>query len=223
VTNHHRPYSIRLLARRRLAGTVFELRLSRPEGFAFRPGQCIRVHAGGRQRDYSLVSAPADPELVLCVAQVPGGPVSTALAGADTGSTVAVEGPFGHFVFRPSPRVPVFVATGTGVAPFVSMARAGIRSFVLLHGVRHPDHLYYRRELAAAACRYVGCLSADGLPPLGGGQECFSGRVTLFAATQLDAADYDFYVCGRAGMIRDILALIDTRFAGSLVFTETFY
>lgn len=210
------------MARRWLADTVFELRLSRPAGFAFLPGQCIRVHAGGRQRDYSLVSAPADPELVLCVAQVPGGPVSTALAGADTGSTVALEGPFGHFVFRPSPRVPIFVATGTGVAPFVAMARAGIRGFVFVHGVRLPDHLYYRKELAAAASRYVGCLSADEPPPSGEGQGFFAGRVTSFIATQLDAADYDFYVCGQSGMIRDVLALIDTRFAGSLVFTETF-
>ena len=44
-------------------------------------------------------------------------------------------GPHGYFTFRDFRLKPVFVATGTGIAPFVSMVRAGAKGFIVLHGV----------------------------------------------------------------------------------------
>jgi hypothetical protein len=34
---------------------------------------------------------------------------------------------------------------------------------------------------------------------------------------------YDFSLCGREEMIRDVILLVDQRFPDSLVYTESFY
>jgi len=212
----------RLIARHRLCDRAIEVRLSRPEGFVFEPGQVIRIRIDGQERDYSLINGPDDPHLAICVAKVPGGRVSGALGHMALGTEIAMEGPIGYFVFYPSSRTPIFVATGTGVAPFVAMARAGVRGFVLLHGVRRAEDLYYAGELARAAARHVACLT-DPAPPPATIADGFAGRVTAFIENRLTPDVYDFYLCGRADMIRDAMVLIDTRFGQSRVFIETFW
>jgi benzoate/toluate 1,2-dioxygenase reductase component len=212
-----RSYEARVLWVEWLSRQVFAIRMERPVGFQFRPGQSIRIDYDGMERDYSLVSGPADPHLALCVLLVPGGMLSPRLAALAPGDLLRFSGPHGYFLYQ-SDAVPlIFVATGTGVAPFVSMVRAGARAFTLLHGVRHAEDLYYREVLRPAASRYVPCLSvgiADG---------CYRGRVTEWAAENLGPGPYDFYLCGNRSMIRDFTLLVDERFAGSRVCTEVFH
>jgi benzoate/toluate 1,2-dioxygenase reductase subunit len=44
-----------------------------------------------------------------------------------------------------------------------------------------------------------------------------------FLEKNLIPGRYDFYLCGRREMIRDVTFLVDEKFPGALVFTETFY
>ena len=63
-----------------------------------------------------------------------------------------MSGPRGHFLYQSRERRAVCVATGTGIAPFVAMLRAGLgRDALLLHGVREATELYYAELIAAAA------------------------------------------------------------------------
>jgi len=212
-----------VLARRQLSPRAFELELARPPDFAFVAGQHIRVHWEGRERDYSLVSAPAQATLALCVGQVTGPGVAAALGQLDVGDGVTFSGPHGHFIFKPSARPAVLVATGTGIAPFVAMARAGLRGFTLLQGARDAGDLYYAEELAAAAHTYVACLTRSGSVAAASDPAFFRGRVTEFMRTHLAPGRYDFYLCGGSAMIRNATLLVDERFVGSLVFSETFF
>lgn len=120
------------------------------------------------------------------------------------------------------------MATGTGIAPFVSYARAGVAGYVLLHGVRTAGELYYRDILASAASLYVPCISGArrgrfeaGAP--GPASHAYSGRVTGYVADLLEPGVYDFYLCGRSDMIVDAVKIIDERFPGSFVYTEPFF
>jgi ferredoxin-NADP reductase len=98
------------------------------------------------ERDYSLVSAPVDPTLALCIRKVAGGRLTPDLSNAPVGSQFHFNGPHGYFTFRPSTRPAIFVATGTGLAPFVSMARSNVTGFILLHGVNLASDLYFSDE-----------------------------------------------------------------------------
>lgn len=211
-----------LLGRRWLSRTAFELELGSPVPFKFLPGQRIQLVLGEAQRDYSLVSSPADETIRLCVRRVEGGIVSSSLADMEPGTRLHFTGPFGYFIFRTTERPAVFVATGTGVAPFVSMSRAGTRGFLLLHGVRWAEDLFYESDLRRSAGGYVPCVSGgkgeELLPP-----DALAGRVTQYLADRLPKGLYDFYVCGRGDMIRDVTRIVDERFTGSLLYAETFY
>ena len=212
-------YTAILLKRRWLSDKVFELILSVPPQFKFRPGQRICLRIGPHERDYSIASAPGESTLALCIRSVAGGRVSALLSIVDIGSSLSASGPHGYFTYKPSPRSAVFIATGTGIAPFCSMARSGISGFTLLHGVSSEDDLYYMALFQQAARKYVPCLTeARKLPA-----NAFKGNVTEFVQQHLESGAYDFYLCGRREMIRDVTLLIDERFPESLLYTELFY
>ncbi len=212
-------YIAALLKRRWLSKKTFEIFLSLPPAFTFKPGQRISLSLDGYERDYSIVSAPKESELTLCIRKVAGGRLSALLSVADTGTSLSVNGPYGYFTYKPSPRPAVFVATGTGIAPFCSMARSGISGFTILHGVRLPDDLYYASLFQQSAKNYIPCLSeAKKLPA-----DSFQGNVTQYLEQHLEPNAYDFYLCGGREMVRDVTLLIDERFPGSLVYTELFY
>ncbi len=221
-TSPSRSHTGEVLSRRILSEKTFEMEVSRPPSFAFEAGQRITIQEGNTERDYSLASGPSDATLLLCIRHVKGGRLSPALADRETGARVHFTGPHGYFVFRSSARQPVFVATGTGIAPFVSMARAGCRGFMLLHGVQTTAELYYRDVFTGVAAAYLPCLSRASAQSQGRGSP-FRGRVTDFMETRLASGLYDFYLCGREEMIRDAIHIVDRRFPGSHVYTEIFY
>ena len=212
-------YTASLLRRKWLSKKTFEIVLSLPLGFTFKPGQCIRLNLDRNERDYSIVSAPQESELSLCVRMVTGGTLSPLLSVADIGTAISLEGPHGYFTYKPSSRPAVFVATGTGIAPFCSMVRSGISGFTILHGVRLPNDLYYASQLRSKARKYIACLSDSKAQSA----NAFPGKVTEYLQHHLTPKAYDFYLCGSREMIRDVTLLLDERFPQSLVYTELFY
>jgi benzoate/toluate 1,2-dioxygenase reductase component len=211
--------SLTLIERRWLSQRAFEIKFSRPSNLVFRSGQRLRFHHQIAERDYTPVSTPQDPEIVFCIRKIDSGLLTPVLSQAEIGTRFEISGPDGYFTFKPSGRAPVFVATGAGIAPFCSMTRSGVTGFTLLHGVDNPDDLYYAAEFASAADLYVPCISNE-YPSSG---KHFRGRVTDYLQRHLPPAAYDFYLCGRREMIRDVTWLVDEKFKNSNIYTETFY
>jgi len=222
TTDSAGPYETRVLSRSWLTEDAFEIRFSRPPGLQFAPGQRLRFIQNEVERDYTPVSSPQDEGIDFLVRSVKGGLFSSVLASAREGDPFQFTGPHGYFCFYPSERPPVFVATGTGVAPFVSMARAGVKDFILLHGVRRFLDLYYDPLFRKTARLYVPCLSTVKDPGEGAAGD-FAGRVTEYLDGHLPSGAYDFYLCGRGEMIRDVMHLVDQKFPDSLVYTEPFF
>ena len=215
-------YSTKLLARRWLTEKVFEIELTRPSSFQFTPGQRIRFYHETMERDYSLITTPSDSTLGLCLYKVEEGQFSSVFAAVEIGTKFGFTGPYGYFTYRPSKRPAVFVATGTGIAPFLSISRSGVTEFTLLHGARTASDLYYQDFFRRTARSYIPCLSAS-RDQLGTIENSFDGRVTRYLKEYLPSGTYDFYLCGRQEMIRDVTLLVDEMFSGSLVYTETFF
>lgn len=211
-----------IVQRNRISDSMFTLTLKRPHSFTFLPGQRIRIYHQARERDYSLASSPSEKHLLLLVRHVRKGPVSTFLSSAPVGTPLPFSGPLGYFLFRPSPRPAVFAATGTGIAPFISMVRSGVSGMMVLHGVNTPEGLVEKALFRQASSRYVPCVS--GGAAYGEGESgMYRGHVTDFVRLELAAGRYDFYFCGRSEMIRDAVLLVDDRFPDSLIYSEAFY
>ena len=214
-----KTYPTKLIDRQWLSNSTFEIKFSKPPSYIIIPGQRIQIYYQTMGRDYTPVSAPEDPEITFCIRKVDTGKFTPLLSSAEIGAQFEFSKPEGYFTFKPSRRPPIFVATGTGIAPFCSMVRSGVTGFTLLHGVDSLEDLYYQSELAAAANIYVPCISREYQTST----EHFRGRVTDYLQKHLPAASYDFYLCGRREMIRDVTWLVDKRFAGSLLYSELFY
>lgn len=123
----------------------------------FEPGQymTIGVVADGRliQRPYSVASDPAvagEDGYEFYVRLVEGGAFTPLLWRLPLDHGMRMIGPKGKFTLEPDDeRIHLFISSGTGNAPFVSMMRrlaaAGRpRRAVFLNGVSHADELGYR-------------------------------------------------------------------------------
>lgn len=217
-----RFFTSELVHRRWLSTKTFEIGLSRPAGFDFQAGQGIGIVYEGQTRHYSLTNAAADPVLSLLVRYIREGLFTPVLAEAELGTRFQFSGPHGYFLLRPSQRPAVFVATGTGIAPFLAMFRAGVSAAFVLHGVRTAAELYYGQFLSTLPVTYVACLSeASDSDDLAAG--VYAGKVTAYIKNRLDRRAYDFYLCGRQDMVRDVTLLADDYFPASRVYTEVFY
>lgn len=216
-----RSHRVPLLQRRRLTDNTFELTLARPSGFTFRAGQKITIELDGITREYSLVSGERDPRLTLCIRKVPDGRLTPRLAALPIKSLLNIHGPHGYFLFQETARRSVCVATGSGIAPFVSYMRSGVRVATLLHGVSQASQLYYRNELLGFAKIYLPCITGGQVPVER--DSFFAGRVTQYLADVMERSPADFYLCGRSEMIRDVTLLLDEQFPDVRIYSEIYY
>jgi len=151
-------HGIELVARHWLTRDILELQFTRPPDFDFLPGQFLRVLMDGYQRDYTLINAVESRTLDICIALVKGGRFTRVVTSLSVGDRLAVSGPHGHFIFQSGGHFPVFVATGTGVAPFVAFSRSGVSDGLLLHGAGSLDRLIYADRLCNSIGNYVPCV-----------------------------------------------------------------
>jgi CDP-4-dehydro-6-deoxyglucose reductase len=147
------------------------LRLPPAPGFRFLPGQSIDVSSpGGIKRSYSLASdASSEGPLELQVRRVESGCFSAYWFGqARVNDLLRFRGPLGTFYLRESVGLHVvFLATGTGMAPFRSMLlqisalphAQKPASVSLYWGGRLPADLYFDPRPLLNDLTYVPVLS----------------------------------------------------------------
>ena len=210
-----------LTAKTALTPSIWRLQFELDEPVRFIPGQYAKLRVAQFEwRDYSIAAA-AGKRLTLLVSNRTHGDGSNYADAVQPGAATEIELPFGSYHLLPNARRKVFVATGTGLAPFLpmfeQMAQAGeLDGADLYFGCRTPAE----DITAAFACvppRTVACVSRAPAPAGG-----FPGRVTqALAALQFDPSTTDFYVCGSAAMVADCRTLLQG--AGALqILTEPF-
>jgi ferredoxin/flavodoxin---NADP+ reductase len=188
-------------------GSAFILTWERD--FDFAPGQLaeLALCEGGPSRLYSLFTGPGEGEAGILFNPVEGGALTPSLAGLAAGAEIWMGGPSGSFPALAGPGV--WIANGTGIAPFVSMARAGFSGGKkLLHGARALEDFYFRDELEALMGEdYLRCCSSsDPASPVAGG--LFPGRLTAFLEARSWEAEAIYELCGSASMVVDVRDLL---------------
>jgi ferredoxin--NADP+ reductase len=136
--------------------SLFSFKTTRNQGFRFRNGHFVMVglEVEGRPllRAYSLVSANYDEHLEFYSIKIPNGALTSRLQHIEPGHEVLVSRkPTGTLLvdnLRPGKRL-YLLATGTGLAPFMSIIRdpetyERYEHVVVAHGVRRESDLGYR-------------------------------------------------------------------------------
>ena len=200
------------------------------EPFPFQPGQYGTLGLLGPagklvQRPMSISSSADDlSEYEFFIRLVQDGAFTPLLWQRRVGDAINLKGPKGKFLLQDDGRVCLFVASGTGLAPFMSMldtlrGRGERRTIHLLHGVSYDYDLAWRNELESLEAegqfplRYVGTVSRPQHCPSWTG---LTGRVEKvlgghLEANGLTAENTTIYLCGNPDMITAVDELATER------------
>ena len=212
-----------ILKRTDLTQDLWTIWLEKPDGFSFKPGQYCTIGVDGIERAYSIVSAPYEKDLELFVELVPppDGNLTPLLYNLRDGDSVTIRPRAkGIFVFDPSLPNQLFVATVTGVVPYISIIRQYLNDgqtghhFYILMGASYHDEFGYDAELEKLAAdhpemiTFVPTISRPDEEP-NSGWNGETGRVNAIVeeyAEKWDLTPQDtiVYACGHPGMIEDV-------------------
>ncbi len=203
-----------------LTDDVFELVFEAETPFTFNAGQFVTIKIDDKVppcfRAYSIASSPLaeTTEFRLCVKLMPGGRGSNWLNNLKEGDQINFIGPNGYFTFKDTAKKVIFIATGTGVAPFTSMIEDQLnkgngQKLELLFGVRHMKDVFYAEWLEKLKNKgdfdYTITLSQ----PEDESWQGSKGRVTEALKTHnFDPANTMFYICGLKDMIDSVTAIL---------------
>lgn len=215
-----------VLSVRNVSPSAYVLRLERGT-LAFEPGQYVTLGLAGStaRREYSIYSGCDDPFLEVLIKQVQGGSVSRRLARLPPGAVLECDGPFGYFTIPGARRSRplLFVASGTGIAPFHCFTRSyPDLDYRILHGIRSAGERY---DCAAyPSSRYLACVSREPAPAAGAPATSYHGRVTAYLRERPAAPGTACYLCGNSAMIFDALDILKKQGVPSAdLFAEVYF
>ena len=215
----------RVIENRHWSEALFSLRVEHAP-LEFSAGQFVRIALdveGERvARAFSFVNPPHDPVLEFYGIVVPGGPLSPRLARLRKGDTLYIaRNPAGFLVLAEVPDAETLwlMATGTGLAPFLSILRTEapwkrFRNVVVVHAVRFANELTYREMIAATPARYVSFVSREAAAGSLAGRipaAIGDGRLEAAAGMRLVPETSHVMLCGNPDMLKDVQAALAAR------------
>lgn len=215
---------------------LFSFTTTRDPGFRYQSGQfaMIGLMVDGRPllRAYSMVSPHYEETLEFLSIKVPDGPLTSRLQHIQVGDSIVVgRKPTGTLLIDyllPGKRL-YLLATGTGLAPFLSVIRdpdtyERFEQVVLVHGVREVKELAYREFLSQTLKHdeFLGEMVEKQFlyyPTVTREPFVHQGRIpTLLdngtlakdlGLPRLDPAHDRIMICGSPEMLRDLKALAE--------------
>ncbi len=217
---------------------LFSFTTTRDAGLRFSNGHFtmigLRVNNKPLLRAYSIASANYEEHLEFLSIKVEDGPLTSRLQHIQVGDTIVVgRKPTGTLVtdyLLPGKRLYLF-ATGTGLAPFMSIVRdpetyEKFERIVLVHGVRKVDELAYHDVLVEhlPSHEFLGDIVSTQLqyyPTVTREEYRNMGRITDLIESgklaqdlqlpALDPAEDRVMICGSPGMLRDLKHMLEER------------
>jgi ferredoxin--NADP+ reductase len=246
------PYNAAVIGREEINPLLLVLRVQ-PDAamFDFKPGQFGVLGLLGREprvpeaaaeepvsepdkmirRAYSISSSSVERRYVeFYLTLITSGQLTPRLFALKHGSPLFL-GPKASGVFTldrvPPGKAVVLIATGTGLAPYLSMLRTMLvnetqRRFVVLHGARFGWDLGYRGELESLArlrpnFTYIPSITRPDQDPHFHGR---TGRVQALveqgvaekeSGVALDPAQADVFLCGNPDMVQAVKAMLEAK------------
>ncbi|WP_301193961.1 FAD-binding oxidoreductase, partial [Turicimonas muris] len=211
-------FDVKIVKIVKVSDEILSMTIERVDGqkFDFEAGQVINILLpNGDSRSYSFASPAVQQTTAdLYIRHVSNGLFTGLLFNGTVkeGNILKAEAPFGTFTFNtPKDKKAVFLVTGTGIAPVMSILRTlktnddlKGRGISLFWGVRHAKDLAFLSELESLAESYPAfkfypVVSKDENWP------GLKGRITKHAAEIIgDFTDCDTYLCGSTPMVNSV-------------------
>jgi ferredoxin-NADP reductase len=226
----------------RRSPTVLSFFFRLPEFIPFVAGQHVSVRLtapdGYRaQRSYSIASAPETTDHIeLAIERLENGEVSPFFHEVvEIGDEIELSEPIGgHFIWRVEDGGPMLlIGGGSGVVPFVSMARHRALSFstapmLLLFSARTRHDLLFAEELEQLRAKndgfdMVATLTREEMPPAGISKGRIDGGMITASLARLPGRPKRIYICGSNPFVENAAQhAIDAGVEPSLIATERY-
>ncbi|WP_438970530.1 ferredoxin--NADP reductase [Methylophaga sp.] len=199
----------------------------------FKAGQFTRLalEIDGEKvsRPFSLVNSPDERPLDFYFIEVPDGVLSSQLVKLQAGDDILVAPKAAGLLTLeqlPEAKHLYLLATGTGVGPFLSIAKTSqvwdlFEKVILVHAVRHKDELTYPETIAEVQGNhpddfiYVPIVSREECDFALSGripEAVDDGRLEHRTGLKISPEDSQFMLCGNPAMVQDTMdLLIDKR------------
>lgn len=217
---------------------LFSFAVERPSSFRFRSGEFVMIGLPGEtkpiMRAYSIASPHYAEELEFLSIKVEDGPLTSKLQLIQPGDEVYLgKKPTGTLVtdaLTGGKRL-FFFSTGTGLAPFLSLARdpdvySMFDQVILVHSVRQVSDLAYHDELASrladdplvsdeaqAQFHYIPTVTREAFRNTGRINDLIESAALFGDPVQgpkkLDPETDRIMMCGSMAMIRDFAAMLE--------------
>ena len=222
--------------------TYFSFAITRPASFRFRSGEFVMIGLPGEDggkpvlRAYSIASPSYAEELEFFSIKVADGPLTSLLQRIEVGDPILMaKKPVGTLVLdalKPGRRL-YLLGTGTGLAPWLSVARDpevydAYEQVVVAHCVREVKDLAYRDlferelpadeifgEVARAQLRYLPTVTREAFERRGRLTDLIHSA-RLFRDLDLDQTHFDpasdrVMLCGSMAMIKDVAHILEAQ------------
>lgn len=195
--------------------------ISVPRKNDFEAGQVVAISLANDQtpRLYSIASGVDDPDISILFNIKKDGLLSPMLANCVEGDRILVSAPFGNFTCREERAV--WIAAGTGIAPFASMFYSGQwQGKTLIQGGRTTGSFYFQDDIYPMMKEnYIRCCSQET------GEGFYPGRLTSYLNEQ---ANFDinqkYYLCGSPEMVVDVRdVLISKKVPFDIIISEIYF
>jgi ferredoxin--NADP+ reductase len=195
-----------------VADFTYLIHMNKNTNFHFMPGQYISAGIEGIMREYSITSGVDSEFLSILYKEIKDGQLTPKLSTLKPGALIQIQGPFGYFTIPDPYSKHLLIATGTGIAPFLSYIESYPKlDYTLIHGISTIDESPYKGEI-------LRCTSKDTTGD-------FPGRVTdyLRQMNDLEAFTY-FSLCGNGEMVYEVFDLLQKRgISASNILTEVYF
>ncbi|MDV7571269.1 ferredoxin--NADP reductase [Acinetobacter baumannii] len=218
----------KVLSVHRWTPTLFSFTMTRPSHFKFTAGQFARIglKVGDELvvRAYSVVSSPFDETLEFFSIVVPDGAFTSNLQHLKVGDELYLEKiPYGYLTLaryqQPLPHDLWLLATGTGLAPFLSMLQdfetwSNYQKINLVYSVRTAAELAYVDRIQEIAetfgeghrgFKFIPIITRDPSAPLHERLPVLieNGELEKAAGLELSPASSHVMLCGNPQMVDD--------------------
>lgn len=197
-----------------LSNDVARVKLRTPPNniLNFIPGQYIDISVQNIKRSYSIASIPSDSTIELLIKNYPNGKFSNYLfQEAKKDDLLRIEGPKGTYILPDViPENIIFVSTGTGIAPNLSLIRSILKNdprkssqIILIHGERKVDDHIYSLEYILPGVKIIKVISREH------SHGFFNGYVQdVFDDLDLELNESIVFACGNAKMVMELKSLL---------------
>jgi ferredoxin--NADP+ reductase len=203
MNNFSNLKTIKIVSNIKINESVAILKFKRD--FSFKAGQVIDITSDKEiaPRMYSILSSEEDEYVDILYKIVPEGELTPKLNLLKRNDIIYISLPKGKFTSSNEPAW--FIASGTGIAPFISMLFSGYNTKKkLIHGNRLiSGFVYFDKLYRMLSENYIPCCSCEV------SDKIYQGRVTDYLNGLTDLPEnIKYYICGSAEMVVDTRDLL---------------